>query len=67
MIALEQKVGTFVAPRSYKSLGGKSFYTRRTFSSCRTLPYLEYWIGKWRLQCGWISCGRFQVQFRRLG
>lgn len=52
------------AVRKWES--GKSFYEVRTFASGAVLPYLEMWIGGWRFQCGFISCGRFQVQFRKL-
>ena len=45
---------------------GESFYSIRTFASGFVLPYLEAWYRGWRLQCGRISCGRFQVQLRKL-
>ena len=42
----------------------KSFYEIRLFEHGARLPYLEYWIGGFRIQAGWISCGRFQIQAR---
>ena len=42
---------------------GKSFYRIGYYNHGR-LPYLEYWIGAMRLQLGWLSNGRWQVQFR---
>lgn len=41
-------------------------YSVRTFASGVKLPYLEVWFGGWRFQCGFISCGRFQIQMRKL-
>lgn len=44
---------------------GASFYEVRLFSGGYCLPYLEWWPwAGFRVQCGWISCGRFQVQAR---
>jgi hypothetical protein len=44
-----------------------SYYEVRTFTSGKKLPYLQYWIGGWRLQIGFLSCGRFQQQIRKIG
>ncbi len=60
---LEDLVGPMLILRKYVKLWGKSKYEEREFK-CGRLPYLELWFGEFRLQCGFISCGRFQVQFR---
>lgn len=62
----EKWIGPKISIVSHNDLGGKSFYEIRLFASAHSLPYLEYWIGGWRLQIGWISCGRFQQQIRKL-
>ncbi len=66
MVELEKKVGTLVEVKSRHQYNAKSFYEIRLFTSGLELPYLEYWIGKYRLQIGFLSCGRPQVQFRNL-
>ena len=60
---LEDMVGPMIIVRKYIKLWGKSKYEEREFK-CGRLPYLELWFGAYRLQCGFISAGRFQVQFR---
>jgi len=51
------------AVRKWES--GKSFYEVRTFAHGAALPYLEFWPKPgFRVQCGWITCGRFQLQAR---
>jgi hypothetical protein len=59
----EQWIGAKTGVISRTSLGEKSFYEVRKFEHA-TLPYLELWFGAYRFQCGFISAGRFQVQFR---
>jgi hypothetical protein len=49
----------------YRIGAGKSFYTVRRFDGI-ALPYLEIWIRGTRFQCGWLTSGIFQVQFRSL-
>ena len=65
MILTEKWIGTKLTVISRKQINAESFYEVRRFASGFKLPYLEYWFGKWRLQIGFISCGRFQQQFRR--
>lgn len=64
MVELEKKVGTMVAVKSRHDYNAKSFYEVRLFTSGMELPYLEYWIGKFRIQIGFLKCGRPQIQFR---
>lgn len=65
MTLTEKWIGEKVSvTRKWES--GKSFYEEKTFASGAVLPYLEYWIGGWRFQCGFISCGRAQLQLRKL-
>ena len=66
MVELEKKVGAMKSVVSRKQYNDKSFYEVRLFECGLELPYLEYWIGKWRLQIGFLTCGRPQVQFRKL-
>jgi hypothetical protein len=44
---------------------GRSFYEVRKFP-LGYFPYLELWAGAWRFQAGFISCGRWQIQARKL-
>lgn len=64
MTEMEKKVGNMVKVISRHDYNAKSFYEIRLFESGMELPYLEYWIGKYRLQIGFIKCGRSQIQFR---
>lgn len=59
-ITLEKAVGPMQSVM--QRYGGKSFCEVRRFKNF-ALPYLEIWIGRHRLQVGWITCGRFQVSF----
>ena len=59
MVLTEGWIGNRVSVISRKEWG-KSFYEVRQFSSGIKLPYLEYWIGGFRIQCGFLQCGRFQ-------
>lgn len=60
-IVLENYVGPMQSV--LKHYGNKSFYEVRRFKSL-ALPYLELWLGRYRLQAGWLKCGRFQAQFK---
>ena len=64
MVLTEQWIGNKTETISRKEWG-KSFYEVRKFSGGLKLPYLEVWLfSGFRIQCGFISCGRFQVQAR---
>lgn len=67
MVELEQMVGPMQRPIKTIRIGTRSFYEVGKFLLARELPYLEFWIGSWRLQAGWLTCGRWQLQFRNLG
>ena len=64
MIITEKLIGNKISVISRKEWG-KSFYEVRKFEHA-ILPYLEYWIGNYRFQCGWLSCGRWQIQFKKI-
>lgn len=65
-ITIERKTGPCVGTVKHYAFGRHtSFYDIRRFAGGLCLPYLEWWpTATFRVQCGWISCGRFQVQAR---
>jgi len=68
MIQQELHVGCINAVIFYAGFFGKSKYELRRFDHIKFyLPYLELWFGAYRFQAGFISCGRWQIQFRKLG
>lgn len=64
MLMTEKWIGVRGEEAYRKQWNAKSFYVLSRFSSGIILPYLEFWFGTFRLQLGFISCGRFQQQFR---
>lgn len=65
MTLTERWIGQRTGTVSRKTWGEKSFYEVRQFAGGLRLPYVELWPwAGFRVQCGFISCGRFQVQAR---
>ena len=62
MIVLEKWVGVKTSVMFHFG-GDKSFYEIRRFKRL-ALPYMQFFIGPYRFQAGWLKCGRWQVQFR---
>jgi hypothetical protein len=55
-------VGPMIAFKHYGS--ARNYYEVREFKNW-TLPYLELWVGKFRLQSGILKSGVWQTQFRK--